>query len=374
MTKKTIGLALLVAAAFWLGGMTEGLVGLVARGGSTGGQRAPAAAGQSSPSVSAAALPSVADVVERAGPAVVRIDTEETMVQQDPFAQFFGGPLLPIPEIRRGTGSGFFISRDGLILTNHHVVSGADRILVTVQGRDKPLAATVVGADPSLDLAVLRVRGSGFPVLALGDSDRIRPGDWVIAVGNPYGLDHTVTVGVVSATGRPLQIGQRNFESLIQTDAAINPGNSGGPLLNLAGQVIGINTAVNADAQGIGFAIPINTARSVLDDLIKRGRVVRPWLGVYLDALSEEMAAQLGLRDSRGALVVAVVPGGPADRAGVAPGDVLRDVGGRAVTGPEDVTRFLSSARAGQTVRLRLLRRGRALDVAVTLGERPAGQ
>ncbi len=387
---------LLLAAALWLGSVTDDLIGLVRRetglgaapgaavgGPATGGGKgareangstdtvAPAGRTGTAPTVSAAALPPIADVVERVGPAVVRIDVEEATAGSGQLFDFFGNPLLPLPEVRRGTGSGFFISKDGLILTNNHVVSGADRIYVTVQGREQPLAATVVGTDPALDLAVLRVRGSGFPVVALGDSDRIRPGDWVIAVGNPYGLDHTVTVGVVSATGRPLQIGDKSFESLIQTDAAINPGNSGGPLLNLAGQVIGINTAVNAEAQGIGFAIPVNTARSVLDDLIKKGRVVRPWLGVFLQEVDETMAAQLGLPDSRGAIVAGVVPGGPADRAGVAPGDVIRQFDGRAVARPDDVTRALNASRVGQAVRLKVWRRGRLLDATVTLGERP---
>jgi S1-C subfamily serine protease len=222
----------------------------------------------------------IADIVSNAGPAVVKVDVYKTVngtafdpFFNDPFfRQFFGSPFnLPQPVKRRehGLGSGFIITPDGYILTNEHVIDGADRIEVTIAGRDRPLPAKVVGSDYDLDLAVLKVNAGGdLPTLSLGDSDQVRVGNWVVAIGNPYGLDHTVTVGVVSAKSRPVQVENRSYKDLLQTDAAINPGNSGGPLLNLAGEVIGINTAVAAKAQGIGFAIPINTVKSVLPELM----------------------------------------------------------------------------------------------------------
>jgi S1-C subfamily serine protease len=221
----------------------------------------------------------VADIVSSAGPAVVKIDTVTTSsVQIDPFfndpffRQFFGGPFnKPQPREEHGLGTGFIISSDGYILTNDHVINGADKITVTVQGYKNPLQASVIGADYDLDLAVLKVQAKNLPSLKLGDSNKIRVGNWVIAIGNPYGLDHTVTVGVISAKGRPVTVENRNYKNLLQTDASINPGNSGGPLLNLAGEVIGINTAV-AQAQGIGFAIPSKTANDVIQQLITKGK------------------------------------------------------------------------------------------------------
>ncbi len=229
----------------------------------------------------------------------------------------------------------------------------------------------MVGRDYFLDLAVLRVEARDLTPLPLGDSDSLRPGDWVVAVGNPYGLDHTVTVGVVSATGRPLAVGQRQFESLIQTDAAIKPGNSGGPLLNLRGEVVGINTAVSASGQGIGFAIPINQAKEVLGDLVNRGRVARPWLGVYLQDLTPELAAYLGVPGRRGVLVVDLAPGGPAQRAGMRAGDVILSLAGRQVGSVEEITRMVSRLKVGERVRVEVVREGRRQELILTVGERP---
>ncbi|HAG11841.1 MAG TPA: peptidase S1 [Desulfotomaculum sp.] len=220
----------------------------------------------------------VADIVSSAGPAVVKIDTYTTRsVYVDPFfndpffRQFFGSPYgQSQTKEEHGLGSGFIISSNGNILTNDHVINGADRITVTIQGYKNPLQATVVSEDYNLDLAVLKVQAKNLPALKLGDSNKTRVGNWVIAIGNPYGLDHTVTVGVISAKGRPITVGNRNYKNLLQTDASINPGNSGGPLFNLSGEVIGINTAV-AQAEGIGFAIPSKTASDVILDLISKG-------------------------------------------------------------------------------------------------------
>jgi len=227
----------------------------------------------------------VANIISSASPAVVKIDTVSTSgAGRDPFfndpffRQFFGGPfgLRAQPREVHGLGSGFVASEDGYILTNEHVISGATKITATIQGFDNPLPAQVVGADYDLDLAVLKVNaGRPLPVLKCGDSEKVRVGNWVVAIGSPFGLEHTVTVGVISAKVRPVQVENRSYKNLLQTDAKINPGNSGGPLLNLAGEVIGINTAV-AQAQGIGFAIPVNTAKEVIADLVNKGKVTKP--------------------------------------------------------------------------------------------------
>ena len=219
----------------------------------------------------------IADMVAAAGPAVVEIQTEVATQVDNPFfndpffQQFFGQNFSqPQTEVQQGLGSGFLISPDGYLLTNEHVIDGATVITVTIAGKPQPVSAQVVGSEKDLDLAVLKVNaGSNLPYLKLGDSDNSRVGDWAIAIGNPYGLDNTVTVGVISAKGRPVTVQDHNYPNLLQTDASINPGNSGGPLLNLNGEVIGINTAVDEQAQGIGFAIPINTAKNLIDSVNK---------------------------------------------------------------------------------------------------------
>ncbi|MGD0153069.1 MAG: trypsin-like peptidase domain-containing protein [Thermacetogeniaceae bacterium] len=219
----------------------------------------------------------IADTVAAAGPAVVKIETQVTTQVENPFfndpffRQFFGqGNNQSETMVQKGLGSGFFISADGYLLTNEHVIDGAQQIQVTIMGKSQPVNARVVGSDQDLDLAVLKVdAGSNLPYLKLGDSDNIRVGSWAIAIGNPYGLDHTVTVGVISAKGRPITVQDRSYRNLLQTDASINPGNSGGPLLDMNGEVIGINTAVDAQAQGIGFAIPSNTAKNILATVVK---------------------------------------------------------------------------------------------------------
>jgi len=240
----------------------------------------------------------IAEIVEKASPAVVNIDTE-TMVRQslgpfgdDPFfREFFGEQFERFTRIipMKGKGSGFIVSEDGYILTNNHVVADADKIEVTLaDGTSYP--AEIVGTDPTFDLAVIKIGAKGLPVLELGDSENVRVGEWVVAIGNPYGFESTVTVGVISAKDRSVRARNLNFDGFLQTDAAINPGNSGGPLLNLDGEVIGINTAIIPYAQGIGFAVPVNMAKQVLDDLVKYGTVKRGWLGVYIQPLTPEFA------------------------------------------------------------------------------------
>jgi len=323
----------------------------------------------------------VADIVQKAGPAVVKIDT--TVVSgggnnpffNDPFfRQFFGnvpGGFRVQPRVEHGLGSGFIITKDGYILTNEHVVDGAKSITVTIQGRSGALPAKVVGADYDLDLAVLKVNaGQSLPTLSMGNSAQMRVGDWVIAIGNPYGLDHTVTVGVISAKGRPVQVENRQYKNLLQTDASINPGNSGGPLINLSGQVIGINTAV-AQAQGIGFAIPTSTVQDVLGKLMKGETVAHPWLGLQMQDLDQQTADYLGLKSTAGALVVGVVPGGPAARAGLQEGDVIVKYGERPVNTADDLANLVSSAGVGQRVVLLVYRNGRAYNIPVTIGQAP---
>lgn len=331
-----------------------------------------------------------ADIAERVSPAVVYVQVEyprQQASQRDPFFEFWFGPL-PVPGQRpTSAGTGFIISEDGYILTNQHVVGqpGQDqRITVKISTADfsKDVPARLVGASFSLDLAVLKIdkpRGlDRLPVAPLGDSDKTRPGEWVVAIGNPYGeqFEHTVTVGVVSAKGRKIRALDREsgrvreYENLLQTDAAINPGNSGGPLVNVRGEVIGINTAVNAEGQNIGFAIPINAAKKVLSDLIERGGVVGPYMGVQVDNLDERLARYLGLPDTRGALVVEVVSGSPAEKAGLRAYDVIRRLGRTDIQDASHLIRELQQYKPNDQVLLQVWRDGRLTALVVQLGER----
>jgi Do/DeqQ family serine protease len=326
----------------------------------------------------------IAETVKQVSPAVVYIETEiveRSGIENNPFfsdpffRDFFGDGyrLKPRPQISRGMGTGIITDKSGLILTNEHVIHGASKITVKLEGSDEPVPAEVVGADPELDLAVLRVKSKkDLPTLKLGDSDKINAGNWVIAIGNPYGLDHTVTVGVISAKGRgPVTIGNRQFKNLLQTDAAINPGNSGGPLMNVKGEVIGINTAVNAQAQGIGFAIPINTVKSVLEELVTKGKVVRPYMGVYLQPLDKELAAYLNAPGTDGALVADVSPGGPAEKAGLKKGDIILKINGKKVPTPDDLSGEVKKSKVGIKLVLEILREGKTKSVTLTLAEKP---
>jgi len=319
-----------------------------------------------------------ADVVARSSPAVVKISARVNspgsgiFFSDQFFRQFFGFPPGPGRQ-EEGLGSGFIISRDGYILTNEHVVDGANEIIITVAGFDKELRAEVVGADYDLDLALLKIdAGRELPSLTLGNSDQIRVGNWVIAIGNPYGLDHTVTTGVISAKGRPISVNDRHYENLLQTDASINPGNSGGPLLNLQGEVIGINTAINAQAQGIGFAIPASTVLSVLEDL-KNGanKTARPWIGVQVRNLDRETASYLGLEKAEGAVVAGIVPGSPAEKAGMRQWDVIVEFNGKKVGSADDLVPFIKQSQVGGKVKVVALRRRQALSFTVTVAEKP---
>lgn len=331
----------------------------------------------------AASLPmGVADIAEKAGPAVVNVEARIKVssgmadpFMNDPFfREFFGGsmPMLPQSRYEKGIGTGFIISADGYIITNQHVIDNADQITVKLTGKKQGIPARVVGQDYELDLAVLKIDGQEYPTIPLGDSEKMRVGDWVVAIGQPYGLDHTVTTGVVSAKGRPISIQDRNYKNLIQTDAAINPGNSGGPLLNMRGQVIAINTAVNAQAQGIGFAIPINTAKGVLQELMNGQKVVRPYMGIRMVDLDQEVCNELGLpADTEGAVIVEVISGSPAAKGGLRSADVIQKLDGKGITSGSDVQSVVERKKVGEKLSVELLRQGKRLTLDLTLAAKP---
>lgn len=331
----------------------------------------------------------IAAAVDKVGPAVVRINASRTVktrvpeIFNDPFfRQFFGAdvPVPPSQRVERGTGSGFVISGDGLILTNAHVVSGADTVTVTLKdGRE--LNGKVVGQDPLTDVAVVRVQASNLPVAPLGNSDTLKPGEWAIAIGNPLGLDNTVTAGIISATGRSsaeVRVSDKRV-SFIQTDAAINPGNSGGPLLNQRGEVVGMNTAIIGGAQGLGFAIPIKTAQRISQQLITKGRVDHAYLGIQMRNLTPELRKQINsspdagfqVQDDQGVVIFRVLPNSPAARAGLRNGDVIKKVNGQAVTKADQVQQAVETASVGGNLQMEISRGGRTVAVNVQPGVFP---
>jgi serine protease Do len=283
----------------------------------------------------------------------------------NPHEDVEDAPDLEVPE--RGEGSGFIVDPEGYILTNHHLAAGPGRIRVRLADR-RELPARFVGADPSTDLALLKVEARGLPVVPLGDSDRLRVGDWVCAIGNPLHFEHSVTVGVVSSKGR--KIFDVSFDSYIQTDAAINPGNSGGPLINLAGEAVGISSAVSSEGQGIGFAVPINTAKEILEQLKTTGRVSRGYLAVQLQELDPELQRLFGLETTRGAMVLDVLPGGAGEAAGLRRYDVITGVSKRAIADGDDLIRTISALRPGTAVVLEVVRDGKPVTLPARLEER----
>ena len=329
----------------------------------------------------------VAAVVEQVGPAVVRIDAARTVTSRapevfnDPFFRRFFGRNLPTPpdrQVQRGTGSGFVISGDGRILTNAHVVDGADTVTVTLRdGRN--FQGKVLGTDSVTDVAVVQIEAQGLPTVKMGNSEQLKPGEWAIAIGNPLGLDNTVTTGIISATGRSSSdVGVPDKRvSFIQTDAAINPGNSGGPLLNSRGEVIGMNTAIISGTQGLGFAIPVNAAQNIAEQLIANGKVEHSYLGVQMVELTPQLRQEInsdpnsGLRvaqDQQGILIVRVMPNSPAARAGLRAGDVIQQLNGQAVTKAEDLQRVVEGSSVGEELRLGLNRDGQDLSLSVRTG------
>ncbi|MCL7941081.1 Do family serine endopeptidase [Halomonas sp. ATCH28] len=322
---------------------------------------------------------SYAQAVERAAPAVVNIystrvvEREEHPLMSDPFfRQFFGDELPSRQRMLSSLGSGVIVSDDGYVLTNHHVIRGADQIQVALRDGRETLAE-VIGTDPESDLAVLRIELDSLPVMELTDTTRVAVGDVALAIGNPFGVGQTVTMGIISATGRS-HLGLNAYEDFIQTDAAINPGNSGGALVNAEGALVGINTAIfsrSGGSQGIGFAIPANLARNILEELVTRGRVIRGWMGIEAQELNQELAASFGLQTPAGVIIAGVVPDGPADRAGLQPGDVLLEVDGQPVLDPRRTMSDIAAMAPGTQLPLTIVRGGERRELTIELGERP---
>jgi serine protease DegQ len=336
----------------------------------------PTAHGQLPAEVEGRPLPTLAPMLERTLPAVVNVSTRALVVESvsplfdDPFfRRFFDLPAQPRERQRQGLGSGVIVDAEkGLILTNNHVIQRADEIVVTLHD-GRRFDAEVIGADPETDIALIRIDADDLHALPFADSDELRVGDFVVAIGNPFGLAQTVTSGIISALGRS-GLGIDGFEDFIQTDASINPGNSGGPLVNLRGELIGINTAILARGGGnigIGFAIPINMARMIQEHLIAEGAFVRGQLGIAMQDLTPELAQAFSLQATSGAVVTRVEPGTPAERAGLQAGDVILEVDGRAVRGATDLRNRIGLLRVGSDVHLRLLRNGRVQTVAARI-------
>ncbi len=341
---------------------------------------------------------SIAEIFDNASPAVVKIEAytkvkgssqQNNSFLDDPFfRQFFedNSPSTPNNDANTGTlrqtgmGTGFLFEKSGYILTNEHVINGADEILVTVEGYDKPFIAQLLGNSFELDLAALKIENDrDFSVLPLANTDTANVGDWVVAIGNPYGFEHTVTVGVISAKERPISItdknGTRDYEHLLQTDASINPGNSGGPLLNLFGEVIGINTAVNSQAQGIGFAIPTSTISSVLDNLknnVKIPKTPSPYIGVSLQEIDQSWVNDLKLDNTEGALINGIERKSPAFIAGLRPYDVIVDVDGKKIKNSSQLVELIKSYKTADKIKIGIIRDGKRIEVNVEIGDRNA--
>jgi serine protease Do len=325
------------------------------------------------------------ELAKEAQPGVVNIRTVKTVKgggrvfrhffgnpfgPQDPFHNFgpFSGEQAPDYK-QRSLGSGFIIDRDGYIVTNNHVIEGADEIKVSL-ANDKEFDAEIVGRDPNTDLALIRIKGaSDLTPLKLGDSDKLTVGSWVVAIGSPFGLQQTVTAGIVSAKGRV--IGSGPYDDFIQTDASINPGNSGGPLLNMNGEVVGINTAIVAQGQGIGFAIPINLAQGIIGQLKEHGSVTRGWLGVGIQDLTPELAEYYGVKDKQGVLVAQVFEGDPADKAGIKAKDIIIEVNGKSIDSSRELTAMIAAIPVGQKTPIKILRDGQEKTVTVEIAKRP---
>ena len=321
---------------------------------------------------------SLAPLVKKLVPAVVNISTRQVVKvrQQSPFGdpqmdeffyRFFGGAPQR-EQVRQSLGSGFIISSDGYILTNNHVVDKARDIKVALAD-GHVYEAKLIGKSPDIDIALIKIEATGLPSVALGDSDAAEVGDLVIAIGNPFGLSHTVTSGIISAKGRVVGIGP--YDNLIQTDAAINPGNSGGPLFNASGEVLGINTIIIAGGQNLGFAVPISMVKSVLPSIKEKGRPDMGWLGVSAQPLTPDLAAAIGLAEPIGALVNGVVKGGPAEKAGLLRGDVIVELDGKKVLDPSELPRMVAFGHIGKTVTLKVIRQSKPLELKATVELKP---
>ena len=323
---------------------------------------------------------SYAEAVEVAAPAVVNIHTRKTVVQQsnplfsDPFFRRFFGDAFSQPREReeKSLGSGVIVNANGYILTNNHVIEGADAIQVTLRD-GRTIEAVLVGSDPEADLAVLKVEQEQLPTITIGNADALRVGDVVLAIGNPFGVGQTVTLGIVSATGRS-SLGINTFENFIQTDAAINPGNSGGALITARGELVGINTAIfsrSGGSQGIGFAIPMSLAKHSMSQIVEKGYVSRGWLGVEIQELTPQLAEPFGLKEAKGIIIAGVLREGPADKGGLKPGDIITQINGRDIANARDALNTISQSAPGEAIRVQGEREGKALELNIEVGERP---
>jgi serine protease Do len=321
------------------------------------------------------------EIANSVSPVVVNISTTKIVKREapsffdDPFFNFFGPSQdfgSPKKWKEQSLGSGVIVSGDGYIITNNHVIEQAEEIKVTLYDK-KSFKGKIVGADPKTDIAVIKINAGGLPAAAWADSDKLQVGEFVLAIGNPFGLSHTVTMGIISAVGRA-SVGIADYEDFIQTDAAINPGNSGGPLVNIKGEVIGINTAIFSKTggyQGIGFSVPSNLVRSVMEDLIKYGKKTRGWLGVSIQKLTPELAEKFGIKDSDGALVGDVVKGSPAEKAGIIRGDIVLEYNGKKVNDADGLRNTVAQTKAGSQVNIKILRKGKEYNFTVTITESP---
>ncbi|MCX5907081.1 MAG: DegQ family serine endoprotease [Deltaproteobacteria bacterium] len=336
------------------------------------------------------APPNFVDLAKKVNPGVVNISTTKVIKsgakvlrqfsprergERDPFHDFFGedfferffGGIVPKDYVQRSLGSGFIIDREGYIITNNHVIEGASEIKVRLSN-EKEFDGEVIGRDPKTDVALIRIKSwKDLPGVELGDSDKVEIGEWVMAIGNPFGLSHTVTVGIVSAKGRV--IGSGPYDEFIQTDASINTGNSGGPLFNMRGEVVGINTAIVASGQGIGFAIPVNTAKEIVAQLKKKGKVTRGGIGVYVQKMTPDLAKSFGIQESKGALIAEVMPGGAAEAAGIKRGDVIVKFDGKNVDEMNELPRTVASTPVGKEVEVAILREGKPMTLKLKVGE-----
>jgi serine protease Do len=367
-----VAAGLVISAAFNLSPISSAFLG--------GKDKAPSEAVSAASRMLPVDIPSLFKGVS---PAVVNISTTQVVRfnrprmrspfgHQDPFEDFWNNFFgnMPREQKRKSLGSGFIVSADGYILTNNHVVEKADEISVTLLDKEE-FKAEVVGTDPKTDIALIKIKaGKNLPFVNLGDSEKLEIGEWVLAIGNPFGLGHTVTTGIVSAKGRI--IGSGPYDDFIQTDASINPGNSGGPLFNLKGEVVGINTAIIQGGQGIGFATPIHLAKSVLGQLKEKGKVTRGWLGVYIQRLTPDMAESLSVPGKKGALVADVTKDGPAEKAGIKSGDVIVKFDGKDVNDEHELPQIVATVKPGRKVDVKVIREGKEKTIPVTIGEMEA--
>lgn len=322
------------------------------------------------------------DAARKSLPTVVHIFTTQVIraprhpLLNDPvFRHFFGDRQDDTPQRNSGLGSGVIVSPQGYILTNYHVIEGADQIEISLNDGRK-LKAKVIGSDPESDLAVLHVKAEKLPVITFGQMENVRVGDVVLAIGNPFGVGQTVTMGIVSALGRT-HLGINTFENFIQTDAAVNPGNSGGALVDAAGNLVGINTAIyskTGGSLGIGFAIPVSTARNIMEQIVQNGAVVRGWIGVEAQEITQELADSFGLPGVEGALIAGVMRGSPADSAGIKPGDVLLAVAGREIKDPQAMLEIIAALKPEDRIPFRIRRDKTISELTVRIGKRPAAQ